>query len=88
MTNANDWDGTLEDLALRRDRAHAMGGPERLEKHREAGKLDARARVEQLLDPGTFRDLGTPVGGDIAADGIVAGVGHIERKTVMVETAT
>jgi acetyl-CoA carboxylase carboxyltransferase component len=44
MTKAQDWDGTLEDLDRRRQHAWGMGGPERLDKHRGKGKLDARAR--------------------------------------------
>jgi acetyl-CoA carboxylase carboxyltransferase component len=84
MTNEQDWKETLEDLDLRRQRARAMGGPDRLAKHRGKGKLDARARLEHLLDKGTFREFGTLVGGEIAADGIVAGSGHINGSPVMV----
>ncbi len=61
-----------------------MGGQERLYKHRAKGKLDARARVERLLDPGTFREIGTLVGGDVAADAIVTGSGRINGAPVMV----
>ncbi|HEX2286707.1 MAG TPA: carboxyl transferase domain-containing protein [Mycobacterium sp.] len=84
MTNEQDWKETLEDLELRRQRSRSMGGPERLAKHRGKGKLDARARIERLLDRGTFREFGTLVGGDIAADGIVAGSGQIDGCPVMV----
>jgi acetyl-CoA carboxylase carboxyltransferase component len=84
MANEQDWKETLEDLDLRRQRARAMGGPERLAKHRGKGKLDARARLEHLLDNGTFREFGTLVGGEIAADGIVAGSGYISGSPVMV----
>jgi acetyl-CoA carboxylase carboxyltransferase component len=80
----NDWEETLVDLAARRAAARAMGGEERLAKHRGRGKLDARSRVEQLVDPGTFRELGTLVGGDVPADGIVAGSGRIAGRPVMV----
>lgn len=84
MTNPRDWAETLEDLDRRRQRAWAMGGQERLAKHRANGKLDARARIERLLDPGTFHELGTLVGGEVAADGIVAGSGCIDGSPVMV----
>ncbi|EUA13088.1 carboxyl transferase domain protein [Mycobacterium kansasii 732] len=84
MTKAEDWQQTLEDLDRRRRQARAMGGPERLDKHRGMGKLDARARVERLLDPGTFRELGTIVGGEVAADAIVTGCGRINGVPVMV----
>ena len=84
MTNEQGWKETLEDLDLRRQRSRSMGGDERLAKHRDNGKLDARARLEHLLDKGTFREFGTLVGGDIAADGIVAGSGLIDGSPVMV----
>jgi acetyl-CoA carboxylase carboxyltransferase component len=83
MTKAQDWGETLDDLERRRQHALGMGGPERLDKHRDKGKLDARARIERLLDPGTFRELGTLVGGEIAADGLVVGSGSINGSPVM-----
>ena len=84
MTKAQDWGETLDDLDRRRAHAKGMGGPERLDKHRAQGKLDARARIERLLDPGTFREIGTLVGGEIAADAIVTGSGLINGTPVMV----
>ncbi len=84
MTKGQDWEETLDDLDRRRRHALAMGGPERLDKHRGKGKLDARARIARLLDPGTFREIGTMVGGEIAADAIVTGSGLINGVPVMV----
>jgi acetyl-CoA carboxylase carboxyltransferase component len=78
------WGPTLDDLARRRAAARAMGGDERLARHRAAGKLDARARVEHLLDPGSFVELGTLVGGEVPADAIVAGSGTIAGRPVFV----
>jgi acetyl-CoA carboxylase carboxyltransferase component len=83
MTKSPDWQETLDDLDRRRQHTRAMGGAERLAKHRGKGKLDARARIDYLLDPGTFRELGTLVGGEIAADGIVVGSGLINGSPVM-----
>src|ERR1700749_5120386 len=84
MAKAEDWGGTLDELTRRRRHAHAMGGAERLAKHHGKGKLDARARLEHLLDKGTFREFGTLVGGDIAADGIIVGSGLLNGSPVMV----
>ncbi|WP_441960140.1 acyl-CoA carboxylase subunit beta [Mycolicibacterium houstonense] len=84
MTNDPEWKETLEDLAARRARSHGMGGAERLAKHHGKGKLDARARIARLLDPDTFQEFGTLVGGDVAADGLVAGSGRIDGTPVMV----
>jgi acetyl-CoA carboxylase carboxyltransferase component len=84
MANSQDWQPTLEDLDRRRRRSRGMGGPERLDKHRGKGKLDARARIERLLDPGTFREIGTLVGGDVAADAVVTGSGLVDGNPVLV----
>ncbi len=83
MTGAQDWDDTLADLARRRRQSYAMGGQDRLTKHRSTGKLDARARIDALVDPGSFRELGTLAGGDVAADGIIAGAGEVNGSPIM-----
>ena len=84
MTNGQDWQDALENLDRRRALAHAMGGPDRLAKHHQKGKLDARARIAHLLDSDSFREIGTLVGGEVAADGIVIGSGLINGAPVMV----
>jgi acetyl-CoA carboxylase carboxyltransferase component len=61
-----------------------MGGEARLTKQHAAGKLDARARVDRLLDPSSFRELGTLVGGEVPADALVAGSGTVDGRRVMV----
>src|SRR4051812_4150248 len=83
--SSEDWDGVLADLQQRRDASRAMGGQERLAKHHAAGKLDARARIDHLLDPGSFVELGTMVGGaEAPADAVVMGSGRIDSRPVMV----
>jgi acetyl-CoA carboxylase carboxyltransferase component len=84
MTKAQDWEDTLDDLDRRRRHTWGMGGAERLAKHHGKGKLDARARLDRLLDKGSFRELGTLVGGEIAADGIIVGSGLLNGAPVMV----
>jgi acetyl-CoA carboxylase carboxyltransferase component len=84
MTKAQDWQHTLDDLERRRQHTWAMGGTERLAKHHDTGKLDARARLDRLLDKGSFREIGTLVGGEIAADGIVVGSGQVNGSPIMV----
>jgi acetyl-CoA carboxylase carboxyltransferase component len=89
MTESDDgasgWKPTLEDLDARRSAARAMGGEERLARHHAAGKLDARARIDHLLDPDSFQELGTLVGGaDAPADAVVIGSGRIDGRPAMV----
>jgi len=89
--SGSEWDALLGDLKLRKQAATAMGGPDRIEHHRRDGRLDARARVEMLLDPGTFTEIGALVGSvhrgvtpPIPADGLVAGHGLIDGRPVLV----
>jgi acetyl-CoA carboxylase carboxyltransferase component len=84
---ANDWEPLLADLEERRKRARAMGGSEKLEKQRGRGQLNARERIAALLDPGSFQELGTLVGGvseGTPADAFPAGLGTIEGRPVLV----
>ncbi len=82
--SASAWQATLDDLEQRRAASYAMGGPDRVERHRAAGKLDVRARIAALLDPGSFCEVGTLAGGEVAADAIVTGSGLIDGRPVMV----
>jgi methylmalonyl-CoA decarboxylase subunit alpha len=85
MPDTNEWAPTLDDLSARRRAARAMGGEERLAKHHAAGKLDARARIDYLLDAGSFQELGTLVGGEEApADAVVIGSGRVDNRPVLV----
>ncbi|HEV2992967.1 MAG TPA: carboxyl transferase domain-containing protein, partial [Acidimicrobiia bacterium] len=86
----SDWDPLVDDLASRRAAGRAMGGPERLEAQRHGGRLDARARLDHLLDPGSFVELGTLVGSvhrgvtpPVPADGLVAGHGLVDGRPVL-----
>src|SRR5207244_10930355 len=92
----HDWKPLVEDLNVRRERAFAMGGPERVERQRSLGKLPVRERLDLLLDPGTFVAYAllaahmdpalTDAGRDpLAADGMVAGVGEIDGRPVAVD---
>ena len=85
-----DWQPILDDLERAAPRRGAMGGPERLAAHRRPGRLDARARLDALFDPGTFVELGTLVGSvhrgvipPVPADGLVAGHGLVEGRPVL-----
>ena len=90
----HDWKPLVEDLQQRRDRAYGMGGPERIERQRSLGKTPVRERIDQLLDPGSFVEYGLLADsmdpglqadkGYLAADGMVAGVGHIDGRRVAI----
>ncbi|NNC59431.1 MAG: methylcrotonoyl-CoA carboxylase [Erythrobacter sp.] len=69
----------------------ALGGSEKhRERHVSRGKLLPRERVERLLDPGSpFLEIGQLAandlyGGEIAGAGLIAGVGRVSGRQVMI----
>jgi len=78
----------VEELLQRRAEAKKMGGDARLARQKERGKLDARARLDLLLDPGSFREIGllaSHLGKEdpgSPADGVVCGSGLVEGRPV------
>src|SRR6185437_7391515 len=48
----------LAELDRRRARAGRMGGPEKLDKRKSRGQLNAQERLEHLVDPGSFVETG------------------------------
>ena len=59
---AGAWEPELRELALRRQQALAMGGPQALAKLHAQGRLDARQRLAALLDAGSFQEMGSLAG--------------------------
>jgi propionyl-CoA carboxylase beta chain len=83
-----------DELARRNSEAEAGGGPQRIAKQHEAGKLTARERIELLLDRGTFSELDKFVthrsqnfglaDKRYLGDGVVTGTGTINGRPVCV----
>lgn len=59
---ASGWQPELDELAHRKALAQAMGGPERVARQHSAGRLTVRERIDRLLDPGSFLELGSIAG--------------------------
>lgn len=86
-------DATIRELEARRQQARAMGPQKGRDKLAAAGKLDARARLDILLDPGSFRELGVlarsqhpQLADRTPADGLVVGFGEIDGRKVYVSS--
>ncbi|HLY23827.1 MAG TPA: carboxyl transferase domain-containing protein [bacterium] len=87
-------DRRLEELRARRARAESGGGTERIARQHDAGKLTARERVADLLDPGTFVELDRFVAHramefgmdktEAPGDGVVTGYGAVHGRLVYV----
>jgi len=59
---------SLRRLAQAKDAARAMGGPEKVARQHQAGRLTARERIDVLLDDNTFHELGLLAHSDRPAD--------------------
>ena len=82
----SEWDEVLENLEERRRRVAGHGRRRAAGEapRRRASSTPGRASTH-LLDPGSFQELGTLVGGDDApADAVVMGSGRIDGRPVMV----
>src|SRR5687767_13898475 len=72
------------------DRLRLGGGPEKIEKQHQQGKLTARERIELLLDKGSFtQEVGLLVAydqydGTAPGAGVVTTVGRVEDREVVV----
>ncbi len=84
----------LKELRRRDKAAEAGGGPERVARQHDAGKLTARERIDALLDPDTFQEFDKFVehrcdmfGMEkqrIPGDGVVTGHGQIDGRPVFI----
>jgi 3-methylcrotonyl-CoA carboxylase beta subunit len=88
--NAARWRAALDDLAARRAAAAQGGGEKARERHLARGKLMARERVARLIDAGSpFLEIGALAAngmyeGDVHGAGLVAGIGRVAGREVMV----
>jgi len=87
-------DPRIERLQEMRAQAKLGGGQARIDRQHAKGKLTARERIEQLLDPGTFRELDMFVAHRTVgfgmeeqkylSDSVVTGWGKIDGRVVYV----
>src|SRR3954467_12946940 len=81
----------VEDLPDSRGKAKRGGGEAKIALQHERGKLTARERIDLLVDPGTFVELGVQAGPhssqkamagkEAPADGVITGGGDVEGAT-------
>ena len=87
------WSREIDEIAQRRVLALDMGGPDKVARHHENGRLTVRERIDLLLDKGSFREVGPMTGVPTYSDGqleavlpanLVCGRGSIDGRPVMV----
>src|ERR1700693_2633110 len=80
----------VESLHELEDRLRLGGGPKKVDKQHRDGKLTARERIAQLLDPGAmFLEVGLLIAhdrydGQAPAAGVVTGIGKIEGRPAVI----
>ncbi len=96
MGETTTYSRSVAEAALEERRADARqgGGQVRIDRQHAKGKRTARERIELLLDPGTFVEVGTFIthratgfgmeGSHPAGDGVVTGSGMIDGRPVCV----
>src|SRR3954464_4838871 len=80
----------VDDLHERRAKIKLGGGVEKIEAQHQKGKLTARERIDLLVDPGTFVEIGmhgrphfsqrSMEGRDAPADGVITGWGEVDGR--------
>ncbi len=93
-SKASNTDEKINELEDLNRQAEQGGGEARVRNQHERGKLTARERIDLLLDPGSFQEIGKFVlhrGKDfgidklkILGDGVVTGYGTIDQRIVYV----
>jgi acetyl-CoA carboxylase carboxyltransferase component len=88
------WEREIAELRRRQELARRMGGAEKVLRQHEAGKLTVRERIDRLLDPGTFHEIGAIAGKarygedgelvDLLPANFLFGRGRIEGRPVVV----
>ena len=87
------WEPEVEEIKRREELAKQMGGPANVERQHASGKLTVRERIDRLLDPGSFHEIGALAGQAAYEDGqmvsfipsnFVMGTGRIEGRRVVV----
>ena len=90
QTPADRMRGLVTDLQELEEKLKTGGGAKKIEKQHGEGKLTARERVAHLIDPGSlFLEVGLLVAydrydGQAPAAGVITGLGHIERRPVVI----
>ena len=85
------FDELMREHAARAETAQGMGGPEKLARRKERGVLNARERLDRLLDDGEWFESGLfatsnrpEVQHKTPADGKIAGFGRMDGRPVAV----
>src|SRR5690349_14722914 len=87
------WEPELAELRRREEMARRMGGPDKVARQHAGGRLTVRERLDRLLDPGSFHEVGALAGKarydennelvDFTPSNCVMGRGLVEGRPVV-----
>src|SRR6185436_5197849 len=66
------WEPEVEEIKRREELAKQIGGPANVERQHASGKLTVRERIDRLLDPESFHEIGALAGQATYEDGKLA----------------
>jgi acetyl-CoA carboxylase carboxyltransferase component len=70
------WKPELEELQRREALARQMGGPDKVKRQHDAGRLTVRERIDRMVDAGSFHEVGA-----LAGVGEYDSHGHLKHVT-------
>ncbi len=80
-----DWSAELREIDRRVAMADTLGGADKIERQHAAGRLTVRERIAELVDPGSFGEIGRLAGfGEYDAKGVLV---HVTPTNFLVGTA-
>ena len=87
------WEPEVEELRRRTELSNRGGTPDRIDRQHRLGRLTVRERIDGLLDPGSFHEVGALAGlgeydegelVDFTPASYVMGLGKIDGRTVAI----
>jgi len=88
------WKAEVDEIKRRRELARKLGGAEAVARQHKAGKYTARERIDKLLDPDSFREIGALTGAaqydvhgslvDFTPANSVIGTGRVDGRRIVV----
>jgi acetyl-CoA carboxylase carboxyltransferase component len=88
------WSEELAELRRREELSRRMGGPDKVKRQHDGGRLTIRERIDALLDTGSFHEIGALAGraeygedgklSDFTPSNCVFGRGTVDGRTVVV----
>jgi methylmalonyl-CoA carboxyltransferase large subunit len=92
MMTINSIEERIQELRNKKEQLRQGGGAERIGKQHQSGKLTARERVDRVVDPDTFQEIGLfskhratefgMAGKELPADGVVTGAGYVDGRLI------